>query len=279
MNTNLKIKRIAAIAVVLLAILPVNKINAGDDFGVWGSLKASKKLTEKMKFEIEGELRTIDGVKEIDRRSVGLSLSYDLLDWLEADIGYVYINSYNPEEKKIKSESGIDASFDDYNIDHAYWEKRDRFFFSLNAGWKIGRIKFSLRERLQYQYTHSEMVYEDKYRWASSGGVNDDGTMNPPILGTESNVEIKDAKHATLIRSRITAKWDIKKCKLAPFASVELFTRVDEWKGHDKLRYRIGADYKIDKDNEVSLYYMFQDNHSSSSPAGHAICVGYSFDL
>ncbi len=279
MNTNLKIKKLAATAVVILAMLPATAVTAGDDFGIWGSLKASKKLTEKLKFEIEGELRTIDGAKEIDRRSVGVSLSYDLLDWLEADLGYVYINSYNPEEKKLKGPSDIDPSFEDYNIDHAYREKRDRFFVSLNAGWKIGRVKFSLRERLQYQHTHSEMVYEDQYRILSGGGINDDGSINPAVLGKESNVELKDAKHTTTIRSRLTAKWDIKKCKLAPFASIELFTRVDEWTGHDKLRYRLGADYKIDKDNEISLYYMFQDNHSSKSPAGHAVCVGYSFDL
>lgn len=106
---------------------------------------------------------------------------------------------------------------------------------------------------------------------------------NPyPILPEDapnSDAELKDDKHNTVLRSRLTAKWDIKKCKIEPFASIELFTRTDEWRTHDKIRYRIGASYKIDKDNELSLFYLFQDNHSSKSPALHAIGVGYSFDL
>ena len=95
----------------------------------------------------------------------------------------------------------------------------------------------------------------------------------------DGDVEQKDDKHSTLLRSRLTAKWDIKDCKIEPFASVELFTRTDEWCGHDKLRYRLGAEYKIDKDNDISIYYMYQDNHSSSNPAGHAIGIGYTFEL
>lgn len=286
MNLKSRINGCAAyIAAAILIMSPISTISANDsdDFGIWTSLKASKKLTDKLEFEIEGELRTIEGVQEIDRRSIGVSLGYDLLDWLKVDGGYIYISSFNQEEKKIKELVDEDWQVYNYNIDHSYWEKRDRFFVSLIADWKIGRVKFSLRERLQYQYTHSALTYEDKYRFIN-GGMNDDGTTNPPTPENPDNQpdggsELKSAKHNTLLRSRLTAKWDIRKCKIAPFASVELFTRLDEWTGHDKLRYRLGADYKIDKDNDISLYYMYQDNHSSNNPAGHAVCVGYSFEF
>ncbi len=289
MNSRLNSRGlIAYIATALFILLPLSSVNAGensDDFGVWTSLNISKKLTDKLKFELEGELRTIEGVSETDRRSIGLSMNYDLLSWLKADIGYIYIASYNQQEKSLKTYWGDDEHGNpiyDYNIDHAYWEQRDRFVVSLTASWKIGRIKFSLRERLQHQYTHSELIYEDKYRFENIADLNDPNAapIFAPVEGSPNGgSELKDAKRSTTLRSRLTAKWDIKKCKITPFASVELFTRTDEWKGHDKLRYRIGADYKIDKDNEFSLYYMFQDNHASSSPAGHAVCVGYSFDL
>lgn len=283
MNLKSRTKKITVYASVLaLSLLPVSNIFAqSDDFGIWTSLEAKKKLTEKLEIGIEGELRTTDGVSEMDRRSLGVNMSYEFLKWLKADVGYVYIQSYNPTEKSVKDYVGDDIDgtpLYNYNIDHAYWEQRDRMYLQLTASWKVGRVKFSLRERLQYQYTHSELIYEDKYRYELD--FND--PLAPPVASKEfpnGGSEIKDRKHDTVLRSRLMAKWDLKKCKFEPFASVELFSRTDRWKGHDKLRYRIGTEYKIDKDNDIQVYYQFQDNHSSDNPAGHAIGVGYSFEF
>lgn len=284
MNSRLKTKKIAACAAaLLLSLMPASSLFAqSDDFGIWTSLEAKKKLTEKLDVTFEGELRTIEGVSQTDRRSLGVAMSYEFTKWLKADIGYIYIQSYNTEEKSLKEYVGDDElgnPVHNYNIDHAYWENRDRFYLSLTASCKIGRVKISLRERLQYQHTHSALIYEDKYRYTFD--MVDPNNPYPilPEDAPNSDAELKDDKHNTVLRSRLTAKWDIKKCKIEPFASIELFTRTDEWRTHDKIRYRIGASYKIDKDNELSLYYLFQDNHSSKSPALHAIGVGYSFDL
>lgn len=283
MNSKSKIKRYAAyIAALALVLSPAcDTFAQSGDFGVWSSLTAKKKLTDKLSLSIEGELRTIDGVSEMDRRSLGTTISYKFAKWIKADIGYVYIQSHNAQEKKIKEYKGEDIDGNavyNYNIDHSYWEERDRFYAGITVDWKIGRVKFSLRERLQYQHTHSALVYEDKYRYI----MDDEDPSLPPVPDSkfpDGNVEKKDNKHNTTLRSRLTAKWDIKNCKIEPFASVELFSRTDEWRGHDKIRYRIGAEYKIDKDNDISIYYMFQDNHSSSKPAGHAIGIGYTFEL
>ena len=107
-----------------------------------------------------------------------------------------------------------------------------------------------------------------------------------PILSTEDNEwvittapEFKEAKDNTTLRSRLSAKWDIRNCKFTPFASVELYTRLDEWKGCDKLRYRVGTSYKINKDNEISLFYLYQDANDDDEPKGHAVGIGYSVDL
>ena len=284
MNSRLKTKKIAACAAaLLLSLMSASSLFAqSDDFGIWTSLEAKKKLTEKLDVTFEGELRTIEGVSQTDRRSLGVGMSYDVAKWLKADIGYIFIQSYNPEEKSLKEYVGDDElgnPVHNYNIDHSYWENRDRLYLSLTASCKIGRVKISLRERLQYQHTHSALIYEDKYRYTFD--MLDPSNPYPilPEDAPNSDAELKDDKHNTVLRSRLTAKWDIKKCKIEPFASIELFTRTDEWRTHDKIRYRIGASYKIDKDNELSLFYLFQDNHSSKSPALHAIGVGYSFDL
>ena len=284
MNSKSRTKRAAAYAAALmLALLPAsNTMAQSDDFGVWSTIDVKKKLTDKLQFGIEGELRTVDGVSEVDRRAMGLSMGYKFTKWLKADIGYVYIKSFNAQETKIKGYAGEDAMGNpvyNYNLDHEYWEERDRFYIGATVDWKVGRLKFSLRERLQYQYTHSALVYEDKYVFAPVDRDDPFSPVAPDDDASKSDAELKDSKHSTVLRSRLSVKWDIKDCKIEPFASVELFTRTDEWCGHDKLRYRIGAEYKIDKKNDFSFYYQYQDNRSSSSPAGHAIGIGYSFEL
>ncbi len=277
MNLRLRIKKGVLCAVAIaMASLPYNAIanDDSDDFGIWTSIEASKKLTDKMKFGLEGELRTTDGVKEIDRRSLGLSMSYKATTWLKADIGYIFMNTYEPAKTKIEA---FDESAGLYNsnYDHAYRVNKDRLFASLTGEFKVGRLEFVIRERLQYTYTNTAFTTEDKIEWDYEDKVN----FAAPYQDTKTEVEQKDAKRNTTLRSRLTIKWDIRKCPIEPFVSAELFTRTDEWRFHDKIRYRAGANYKIDKDNSVSLFYIYQNMNDDDEPAGHAIGVGYSFDL
>ena len=264
-----------AVAIAMVA-MPYNAIanDESDDFGIWTSIDASKKLTDKLKFGIEGEFRTTDGVKEIDRRSLGLSMSYKATTWLKAEIGYIYMNAYEPAKTKIEA---FDEPAGLYNTkyDHAYRVNKDRLFASLTGEFKVGRLEFAIRERLQYTYTNDAFTTEDKTEWDYEDKVN----FADPYQDSKTEVEQKDAKRNTTLRSRLTIKWDIRKCPIEPFVSAELFTRTDEWRFHDKIRYRAGANYKIDKDNSVSLFYIFQNANDDDEPAGHAIGASYSFDL
>ena len=261
---------------IAIAAMPYSQAFANDksdDFGVWTSIDASKKISDKLKLGLEGEFRTTDGLKTVDRRSLGVSFSYKAFTWLKADAGYIYMNTYEPEEISIK-EVHEEGKYD-YNVDNAYRVNKERLFISLTGSFKLKRLEFSFRERLQYTYTHPAATMEDKYRWERKGGL--DGQLVEMPLNTDA--EYKGSKNNTTLRSRLTVKWDIRKCPLKPFVSAELFTRVDEWRFHDKIRYRAGADYKIDKDNSVSLFYIYQNSSDGDEPAGHAIGASYSFDL
>lgn len=275
MNLRLKVKRgvMCAVAFAMVA-MPFSQAfaNDSDDFGVWTSIDASKKLSDKLKLGLEGEFRTTDGLSIVDRRSLGVSLSYKPYKWLKADAGYIYMNAYEPGKTSIKE--AFDESHINYNVDHAYRANKERLFASLVGSFKAGRLEFSIRERLQYTYTHPAATMEDKHRWEREGGM--DGPIKEVV---DTDAEYKDSKNNTTLRSRLTVKWDIRKCPIKPFVSAELFTRVDEWHFHDKIRYRAGADYKIDKDNSVSLFYIYQNANDDDEPAGHAIGASYSFDL
>lgn len=278
MNTNLKNrKRVAAyLLLAVFALSPFFSANAqsDDEFGVWTTLEASKKINKKFKAAFEAEFRTLDGVGSVERYSLGARIDYKITKWLKANAGYIFIYNRKPSEKNIKDVIDADAGLYDYNVDHAYWTCRNRFHITVAGEYKIGRVEIGLRERLQYTRTNSATTDETKYRW---------GLVPPEYEVYEQTVttveEFKDSKENTTLRSRLTAKWDIPKCKINPFASVELYTRLDKWKGNDKRRYRIGASYKIDKDNSISLFYLYQDTNDDDEPKGHAIGIEYSIDL
>ena len=276
MNLRLKVKRGIICAVVFaMAAMPCSQAlaNDSDDFGVWTSIDASKKLTDKLKLGLEGEFRTTDGLSIVDRRSLGVSLSYKAYKWLKADAGYIYMNAYEPGKTSIKDVYG--EGMYDYNVDNAYRVDKERLFVSLVGSFKVGRLEFAVRERMQYTYTHPSATMEEKWRWETTGE-----SLVPNELNLDkTEAEYKDSKNNTTLRSRLTVKWDIRKCPIKPFVSAELFTRVDEWRFHDKIRYRAGADYKINKDNSVSLFYIYQNANDDDEPAGHAIGASYSFDL
>lgn len=279
MNTNSRTKKrligcLLLAAFILAPVFGANAQSEDDEFGVWTTLEASKKINKKLKFDFEAELRTIEGVGDIDRVSVGAGASYKLTKWLKASAGYIFIYSHSLESKKINKVIDKKAGMYEYEIDAPYWTERHRFHVSLTGDYKVGRVEFSFRERVQYTHTNSATTQETEYGWSQDIDTEEYMPADP-VVKTDS----KKAKDNTTLRSRLSAKWDIRNCKVTPFASVELYTRLDKWKGCDKLRYRIGASYKINKDNEISLFYLYQDANDDDEPKGHAVGIGYSIDL
>ena len=288
MNTNLKIKNIVAkilfAAVILVA--PTHNISAqksSDEFGVWGTFEFSKKVNKKTKFVIDAEVRSVEAVSNLERIAVGGKLDYEIKQWknpeklvskaeLKSNLGYCFIYGHYLSEKNLK-EYVEEVGEYNYNIDEAYWAARNRVYLTLTGEMNIGRFEVSLRERLQYTHTGSVTIDETKYRWEKQGGIKGEWDHT-----TEIEPELKEAKENLSLRSRLSVKYDIPNCKINPFVSAELYTRLDKWQLFDKARYRAGATYKINKKNSVSLYYLYQDVNGND-PDGHAVGFEYSIDL
>lgn len=278
-RTNTKAALLAALALILSSMSTV-QAGSEDDYALWTSLEATKKIDNKFKIGTEFEFRTSDYLKEVDRFSAGINLQYKITDWLKATAGHIFIFGYNGSETKTHLDK--DGSEDGYNYEHSYWEKRNRVYIALTGETKIGRVKLSLRERLQYTRTHAEIIDEDKHRFTKNTEYDEaagDFVEKTTWLAPVTEKETKKHKNNTVLRSRLTAKWDIKNCKINPFISTELYTRIDKWRGIEKLRSRIGASYKIDKDNAIDIYYLFEKGWQKGSSNTHAIGIGYSLDL
>ena len=265
---------------MLTPLCSANAQESENEFGIWATVEASKKINKKFKVVADAEFRTYDFVCNIERAAVGAKVEYKILKWLKANVGYSFMYTHKPEATKMKWDdivTDIDGNeFINYNIEDAYWVIRNRAYATISGEHKIGRFEIGWRERLQYTHTAQATTNETKYRY----------DLGEDVLSTEDNrwyttteSEIKEAKHNLTLRSRLSLKYNIPNCKINPFASVELYTRLDEWKAYDKLRYRIGASYKINKKNSLALYYLYQDSSDDDEPKGHAIGLEYSIDL
>ena len=252
--------------VLLLALVlaPVSAL-AQDDFGTSLSVEAEKKINKKFSLGVEAEMRTRNDMKTVDRWLGGVSVSYKLTSWLKASVSYQFlwdnnerISYYDDDDKKVID--GMVRAGDPKKCAQ-YWGARHRFNVVLTGSYKWGALGLSLRERWQYAYRPEHTVAE---RWSYYDEDWD---------GDEHTYE---AKGKNLLRSRFQVSYKIKNSPITPFANVELFNAMEL----EKVRYNVGADWKINKKNEITMFYRLQKVHGDESEENiHLIGLKYSVKL
>ena len=263
---------------------------AQSDFGVWTSIEASTKLNKQLELSLEAEYRTQDMSTLSERIATGISLSYKnkKIPFLKADVGYSVMSMYGMGETAIKYRTDDDGNFemDDegnlipkhMNVDSPYWYTRHRATASLTGSVKWGRFKFSLRER--YQFTHRMRSYCDRERWyyktyKKEFYLDDDPESDDYSYMTDEKKSKSDHK----LRSRLAVSYDIKQCPFEPFAEIEVYNELDNAFAYDKIRYTVGADYKINKEHKLTFYYRYQDYADIDEVSGHVLGIGYAFEF
>ncbi|MFA9371895.1 MAG: DUF2490 domain-containing protein [Labilibaculum antarcticum] len=96
--------------------------------------------------------------------------------------------------------------------------------------------------------------------------------FEPSLKISYTNDSADDSK-GNLLRYKTELKYNIKKCKITPFAGVEAFQEVS---GGDlsKMRYFLGADYKICRKNYIEASYKF-DYFQNEFKNKHIVSLGY----
>ena len=288
-----KIRRFLSTGCLLLAS---SVAIAQSDFGVWSSIEASTKLNKQLELSVEGEYRTQDMSSQTERIATGIGLSYKnkKVPFLKADVGYSVMSMYGLGKTEIKYEKDEDGGYEldkegnpipkHMNVDAPYWYARHRATASLAGSFKLGRFKFSLRER--YQFTHRMGSYCERERWyynrrkgefyLDDEPFNDDGSENEDY---SYMTDTKKVKSDHKLRTRLAVSYDIKKCSFAPFAELEMYHELDNAFAYNKVRYTIGTDYKIDKEHKLTVYYRFQDYADMDEVDGHVFGIGYAFEF
>ena len=81
-------------------------------------------------------------------------------------------------------------------------------------------------------------------------------------------------KGRNVLRSRLQVDYNIPKCKVDPYASIETY---NAW-AVQKVRYTVGADLKIRKRHGVGAYYRYQSLYDDDTDNdAHVIGVEYKF--
>lgn len=226
---------------------------SGDDMGVWASVEATKKIDKKLSVGAEAELRTRDDAGEIDRWSLGVNAQYKLNSWLKASAGYTFLRDNN--ERYSFHDDGS------YNKRADYWGNRHRFNVSLTASKKLGNFTLSLRERWQYTY-RPEYTVDERYDYDKQDYDGKEKTYH--------------GKGKNVLRSRLKLDYAIPQSNLSPYASVEAY---NAW-SVQKMRYTLGIDWKINKQNSLGVYYRYQKPYGSddfdTDRNMHILGVGYS---
>ena len=116
-----------AIAVLLLSATVIPRVARADDTGLLLSAEVEKKINKKLSISFEGEFRSRNDFRTVDRLGFSLSGQYKINSWLKADAGYQLLIDNNPEKLTIKEEGAYN------HWRPSYWATRHRAFASLTA--------------------------------------------------------------------------------------------------------------------------------------------------
>lgn len=256
-------KRTALIFMMCVAAMAASA--QSDDFGIWASIEAEKKIDKKWSVGFEAEMRTRDNVGTVDRWSGGLDVGYKIVKGLKLSAGYTFlydnnerISYYEEGDGKVRRE---EVAIGDPKKCGKYWGPRHRFHVTLTGEKSFGNFGISLRERWQYTYRPEQTVDQ---RWSYYDEEWD---------GEEHTYK---GKGKSVLRSRLQVEYKLKTLGLTPYASAEMY---NAW-SVEKMRYTLGADYKLTKQHVFSLYYRYQtvrDDGFDNEPNRHVLGVGYKF--
>lgn len=272
----------AILATSILQFFHPSTLHAqSDDFGMDFSLSAEKKLRPGTHVSIEGGVRTMDHTKKVDRWTAGIGMEQrlyqnDVFD-LKTDLKWEYMWVNYPEQTKNKYEDFeyfdgqnyyTATEYMGFNHRHQFWRGRHRTSLSLSAGYEPNkRWSFSLREMVQYSHFNKGTTTMERYR------VDDEDEDVLNLL--KDNVKQYKAKDRFVLRSRIGVAYNIRHCPVDPYATAEygcgLHHKANKWK------YTAGAEFKLNKQNKIDLFYRYQTEDDDDEPNGHFLGIGYNF--
>lgn len=235
------------VALILIAQCSLISAYAGDDFGIWGEMRAEKVLGTRWDVGAEMEYRSRDNLTSSDRWGFGIDASYKLTPWLKATAGYVLLRDHNYKE------------YTDQSMYADYWGTRHRFNMTLTSSITWNQFTFSLRERWQYTYRPektAQRYYTD--------------------TGDDAGEKTYSGKGKNVWRNRIQVKMKLSNT-FRPYVNAESYVATSL----EKMRYNVGTEIVLDKHNSFDVKYIYQNRCGSGDGESdrHVIGIGYTYQF
>jgi len=268
-------KKITVILLVAIAVLGAK----ADDFGLWTGVGFGQNLGVKgLSADAELGFRANNNLRNVDRWSAGLGLNYSLCKYLKVGVSYTYLYSYTGSERKEHYKDEAQTNWNGYNQTNAFWRSKNRLAVDLKTSVDVGRFSFGLRERYQLTGYNSATTSKDKYRFTPIYDMDDKLIGYSPKGDPEREPVFKEHKTKEYLRSKIDVSYNIRRCPVDPAASVELSNNIRDGFHIDKVRYSVGAEYKMNKKVAFDLFYHFNDGHDDDVEGNlHAIELSVKF--
>ena len=286
----------------------------GYELGISGETKIASGL--KLEFEADmrtqDDAEKIDRYTLGAGLSYRLYQTEDKKFSIKANAGFDYLWTQKLEEKSMKYfdeaddlvQGGYFKAGDEkgYNITEKYWRDRYRINAGLSASYSpYKRWSFSLKETIQQNHYCDASPMRTKWRvdeynsdvnpdgsidwkttpWAYSDEYVDDSNKDADgnVIGKSLNedVDVKNHKDRTILRSKLEASYDIKDYPIDIFASVDYGCGLNY--SSNKWKFTIGYDYKINKTNKLTLQYRYNTEDDDDEVNGHLVGLSYKFDF
>lgn len=251
------------IVAFITVMLPSLCFAQDDTFGTILSVEGTHDIDKRWSAGLELEMRTRNGMADVERLSAGVDVSYKISPWLKASCGYTFIGDHRRRVSHYKEGDrdvvkGL-AEIGDPKNRRIYWGVRNRTHLSLTATWKTGNLKLSLRERWQYTY-RPEIIVEGRYNYCYDKSDN--------------SSHLYPSKARNILRSRLAAQYRISGTPATTHAAVETF---NGWNLR-KVRFTTGLEWKLRKGHTIDASYRYQ-HYTGDNDDSHHICLSYKFKL
>lgn len=149
--------------------------------------------------------------------------------------------------------------------------------FLLETGLAYKPIKFlelggSYRYIVNYRDVKST---EYLHRFALDATLGKSFNRWKPSLRIRYTNYTEDNSNSNYLRYKAKLEYNIKNCKLSPLIAAEAFNDLEDGTYY-KMRYTLGADYKLNKKNAISIAYKL-DYYLQDYLNKHILYVGYKY--
>ena len=96
---------------LLVFLTPLAALSQNDDLELWGSVKFSKKISSKFRFELQEQVRWEDSLRQYQKNFTDLGLKYKVLKGHSLGLNVRFVNEFE-QEKYLRMNLDLNSEYD-----------------------------------------------------------------------------------------------------------------------------------------------------------------------